>query len=218
MSVELKSGAGTDLATVEATSKALRVISYMPDGTPETHAELFNGVCSSFRTVGSAAVPQNILTIENLTGSGRIVYLQGIQLACDTTAALVTVACQVDVSRTTAIPSGGTVLTKSALDTALASNANIIIRGATASDGGGASAITATAAAGYICRNFIPRQATAVGQVINPVFIELLPKNITENDTLILRENQAIVIQITGTAGSNAATNHYIITILWHEV
>lgn len=134
------------------------------------------------------------------------------------TAVLLTVACQADVSRTTAIPSGGTVLTKVALDTILSSNANVILRGATASDGGVATAITATAATGYLFRQFIPRQATAVGQVEQSFPIELIPVNILESDSLLLRENQAIVVQITGTAASNAATNFYIIVIVWDEV
>lgn len=209
------SGAEADVDTIP---KAVRVILYGPNGNPEEHSELFVGTAASFRTLGNAAAPQNILTFENAAGSGRLVYIQSIEIAVETTVALLTVACQVDVSRTTAIPSGGTALTKTALDSALSSNANVVIRGATASDGGAASAITATAAAGYINRNFINRQATAVGQVVNPNTIQMLPLGVMENDTLILREGEAIVVQITGTAASNAATNHYITSVLWHEV
>src|SRR3990167_9601178 len=210
MSVEIKSGASTDLWTIDPVSKAGRVTLYDTAGNQLEHIESFIGSCSTFRTLGNAAVPQNILTIENLTGSGKIIYLQSIEVVIDTTAALLTVACQLDLSRTTAIPSGGTTLTKHALDTALSSSGNVIVRGATASDGGGASAITATAAAGYISRQFVNRQATAVGQVVPNNPVEMLPTNLTENDTLLLRENQAIVLQVTGTAASNAATNHYI--------
>lgn len=219
MSVEIKSGATADLATVDPTSKAMRVTIYDALGNNlSEHVESFIGACSSFRTLGNAAAPQNLITVENLTGSGKLVYLQSIEIAADTTAALLTVSCQFDLARTTAIPSGGTALTKTAMDTLLSSNANIIVRGATASDGGAASAITATAATGYISRQFVNRQATAVGQVVPNNPIEMLPQNVTENDTLILRENQAIVLQVTGTAASNAATNHYIVNVFWHEV
>jgi hypothetical protein len=218
MAIELKSGLTTDLLTIDSISKAARVTLYDSAGNPVNYSEAFRGVAATFRTLGSAAVPQNIFTIENLSGSGKLVYIRGLYLACDMTAALLTVACQVDLSRTTAIPSGGTALTKAAIDTLLSSNANVILRGATASDGGTATAITATAAAGYIGRLFIPRQATAVGQVMQQFLIDLLPGYLIESDSVLLRENQAIVVQITGTAASNAATNFYIVTCVWDEV
>ena len=218
MPVEIKSGATTDVLTVDPTSKAARITLYDKGGNAIHNVETFKGIAATFRTLGSAAVPQNIFTIENLVGSGKLVFLRGLYLLTDMTAVLLTAACQVDVSRTTAIPTGGTVLTKAALDTALSSNANIILRGATASDGGAATAITATAAAGYLFRNFIARQATAVGQVQQPFPTELLHRVLYETDSLLLREGQAIVVQITGTAASNAATNHYILVCVWDEV
>ena len=218
MPLEIKSGATTDVLTVDPTSKAARSTLYDSAGNPIHLSETFKGIAATFRTLGSAAVPQNIFTMENLTGSGKLVYIRKLHLITDTTAVLLTVACQVDAFRTTAIPTGGTALTKAALDTALSSNANIILRGATASDGGAATAITATAAAGYLFRFFIPRQATAVGQVQQSFPIELTPVILLGTDSLMLRENQAIVIQITGTAASNAATNHYIVVVVWDEV
>lgn len=218
MAIEIKSGLDTTLQTIDPVSKAGRATLYDTAGNPINYAESFRGVASTFRTLGSAAVPQNIFTLENLTGSGRLVYLRGLYFAIETTVALLTVACQINLSRTTGIPSGGTVLTKVAVDTILSSNDNIILRGATASDGGAASAITATAAAGYIGRDFISRQATAVGLVTQQYYTDLLPRYLLESDSLVIRENQAIVVQITGTAASNAATNHYIITPVWDEV
>ncbi len=203
---------------VDVTSRATRVTLYDTAGNLINYSETFKGVAATFRTLGSAAVPQNIFTLENLTGSGRLVYLRGLYFACDVTAALLTVACQIDASRTTAIPTGGTALSKTPIDTALSSNANIIIRGATASDGGAATAIAVTAAAGYIGRDFIPRQATAVGLITQQYYTDLLPRYLLESDSLVIRENQAIVVQITGTAASNAATNHYIVACVWDEV
>ena len=214
----IKSGISADQLTVDATSKAARATLYDSGGNPINYNESFKGVAATFRTLGSAAVPQNIFTLENLTGSGKLVYLRGLYFAIDVTAVLLTVACQIDCLRTTGIPSGGTVLTKGAIDTALSSNANVILRGANASDGGAATAITATAAAGYIGRDFIPRQATAVGLITQQYFTDLLPRYLLESDSLVIRENQAIVVQITGTAASNAATNHYIVSCVWDEV
>ena len=215
---KIRSGVTVDELTVDPTSKAARVSLYDSGGGVLHYVETFRGIAATFRTLGSAAVPQNIFTIENLTGSGKLVYIRKLYLLTDMTAALLTVACQADVSRTTAIPSGTTVLTKTALDTTLSSSASIILRGATASDGGAATAITATAAAGYLFRLFIPRQATAVGQVQQSFPLELVPTIILESDSLMLRENQAIVVQITGAAASNAATNHYIVVCVWDEV
>ncbi len=214
----IKSGTTTDQLTVDPTSKAARVTLYDTAGNPIHYTESFRGSAATFRTLGSAAVPQNIFTIENLTGSGKLVYIRGLYLSTDTTAVLLTVSCQVDVSRAFAIPTGGTVLTKAALDTGLSSNANVILRGATASDGGAATALNATAVAGYLIRDYISRQATAVGQVQQQYCSALFPETLLESDRIVLRENQAIVVQITGTAASNAATNHYIVNCYWEEV
>ena len=218
MPIEVKSGVTADLLTVDPTSKAARMTLYDKGGTALGTLKTFKGIAASFRTLGSAAVPQNVFTIENGVGSGKLVYIRELYLSSDMTAVLLTVACQIDVSRTTAIPSGGTALTKTALDTLLSSNALVVLRGATASDGGAATAITATAAAGYLFRNFVPRQATAVGQVQQQFKAVLTKISLSESDALILREGQANVVQITGTAASNAATNHYIIICVWDEV
>ncbi len=215
---KIRSGVTTDELTIDSTSKAARASLYDSAGNPLYYSETFKGIAASFRTLGSAAVPQNIFTIENLSGSGKLVYIRKLYLLTEMTVALLTVACQADVSRTTAIPSGGTVLTKASLDTLLSSSASVILRGATASDGGAATAITAAAAAGYLFRQFVPRQATAVGQVQQSFPIELIPTVLLESDSLLLRENQAIVVQITGTAASNATTNHYIVVCVWDEV
>ena len=214
----IKSGVASGELKVDATTNAARVTLYDTVGAPINYAETFRGVAATFRILGSAGVPQNIFTIENLSGSGKLVYLRRLELFAETTAALLTVACQVDTSRATGIPTGGTVLGKGALDTALSSSANVILRGANASDGGVATAIAATAAPGYISRGFIPRQATAVGQAMTPNRILLVPDPLLQRDSPLLQENQAIVVQITGTAASNAATNHYIVVCAWDEV
>lgn len=213
----IQSGATSDLLTVDATNKAARIIQYDTLGNVEfaNQGKLFRGAVSSFRTLGSAGTPQNIFTFENLTGSGRKVAIRRLILQLDATGVFLTVACQCDVSRTTAIPSGGTTLTKGALDTNLSSSANIICRGAAASDGGVATAITATAAAPVLWRQFISRQATAVGQLVYPDNT-LIPETCID-DPLILTENTALVVQITGTAATNAATNHYMIMCQWDE-
>lgn len=215
----IKSGATSDQLTIDPISKAARVTLYDAADNPINYSETFKGVAATFRILGSAAVPQPLFTLANLVGSGKLVYLRGLYFACDVTAVLLTVACQIDALRTSAIPSGGTVLTKTAVDTALNSSANVILCGANASDGGAATAITAPVVGqGYIGRDFIPRQATAVGLVTQQYFTDLLPRYLLESDSLVIRAGQAIVVQITGTAASNAATNHYIVSCVWDEV
>lgn len=168
---------------------------------------------ASFRTVGSAATPQNLLTIENIDAT-KLVTVRAIILQMDATAVLTAVMPLNKLSRATAVPSAGTVLNKAQFDTANASNANTIVRGGTASDGGALTAITATAGT-TIWQEYGMRMHTVVGQVLAPV--SYLPK-IIDTKNLILRQNQALVVQVVAAAGtSNPATNHYSVCVVWDE-
>lgn len=168
---------------------------------------------SSFRTVGSAATPQNLLTIENIDAT-KLVTVRTIIVQMDATAVLTAVMPLNKLSRATAVPTGGTTLNKAQFDTANASNANTIVRGGTASDGGVLTAITATAGT-TIWQEYGMRMHTVVGQVLAPV--SYLPK-IIDTKNLILRQNQALVVQVVAAAGtSNPATNHYSVCVVWDE-
>jgi hypothetical protein len=102
-----------------------------------------------------------------------------------------------------------------ALDTGLTSNASVVCRGATASHGGAATAITATAGT-TAWHRYALRLHTAVGEVI-PDDGDLLPE-IMDSTPLILRANQSLLVQVINvTAASNAATNHYVVKALWEE-
>lgn len=169
---------------------------------------------ASFRTLGSAATPHNLFTIENIDAT-KLVYIRRITVQLDATAVLTSVMPQVKLSRATAVPTGGTALNKGQFDTGNASNANTIVRGATASDGGVATAITSTAGT-TLWQQYCMRMHTVVGQVlandnnVAPLLIE------TQN--LILRQNQALLVQIVASAGaSNPATNHWFCNIVWEE-
>lgn len=166
----------------------------------------------SFRVLGSAATPHNLLTIENIDAT-NLVRVRDIMLQMDATAVLVAVMPLTKVSRATAVPTGGTVLNKAQWDTANASNANTIVRCGTASDGGVATAITATAGTS-IWQEYQMRMHTVVGQVISPV--SRMPVILTKD--LILRQNQALVIQVVSAVGtSNPATNHWSVGVTWDE-
>lgn len=169
---------------------------------------------SSFRTLGNASTTQNLLTIEN-THATRIVRIRALSFLMDATAVLTAVMPQIKVNRCS-VPSGGTALTKVRFNTAeAASDSTVVVRGATASDGGSATAITATPG-DLLWQQIGMRLHTAVGQVLGIEF-NLLPPLI-ENSPIVLRQNEAIVVNIVATAGtSNPNTNHYIVSIVWDE-
>ena len=167
-----------------------------------------------FRTVGTAATPQNLMTIENIDAT-KLDYIRRIVVHVDATAVLVSVMPQVKLSRATAVPTGGTALNKGQFDTGNASNANTIIRCGTASDGGVATAITSTAGT-TLWQQYCMRMHTVVGQVLAPD--NNVAPQLVDTQELILRQNQALLIQIVASAGaSNPATNHWFCNIVWEE-
>ncbi len=169
---------------------------------------------ASFRTLGSAATPHNLFTIENIDAT-KLVTLRRLTVQLDATAVLVSVMPQVKLSRATAVPTGGTVIAKAQFDTGNASNANTIVRGATASDGGVATAITSTAGTS-IWQQYCMRMHTVVGQVVAPD--NNVAPTLIEVDGIILRQNQALLVQIVASAGaSNPATNHWVANVVWEE-
>lgn len=169
---------------------------------------------ASFRTLGTAATPHNLLTIENIDAT-KLVYIRRLTVQMDATAVLVSVMPQVKASRATAVPTGGTALNKAQFDTGNASNANTIVRGATASDGGAATAITSTAGTS-IWQQYCMRMHTVVGQVL-ALDNNVLPL-LVDTQNLILRQNQALLVQIVASAGaSNPATNHWFCNVVWEE-
>jgi len=144
-----------------------------------------------FRTLGTAATPQNLMTIENIDAT-KLVYIRRIVVQLDATAVLVSVMPQVN-----------------------ASNANTIIRCGTASDGGAATAITSTAGT-TLWQQYCMRMHTVVGQVLG-VDNNVAP-GLVDTQNLILRQNQALLIQVVASAGaSNPATNHWFCNIVWEE-
>lgn len=175
------------------------------------------GLVTTWRTIGAAATAQNLFAISNASGSTTLVAVRRLGVQLDHTAVLVAVMPQIKAFRITAgIAGGGTLLDKKQLDTNEVENASVTVRGATASDGGAATAITGTLDTGAIWQQFGSRVHTAVGQVIasdNNVLPQLV-----EGDPLILRANQALVVQVVAAAGtSNPATNHWFAQCVWDE-
>jgi hypothetical protein len=168
---------------------------------------------ATFRTVGSAGTPHNLFTIYNT--STAVIRVRRLVMQMDATVVLTAVMPLVKTSRITTAPTGGTVLTKTLWDTTATSNAGVVCRGATASDGGAATAITATAG-DVLWQQYGMRMHTLAGQVLG--LDNNVVSSISENTPVFLRQNQGLLIQIVAAAGtSNPATNHWFVQCAWDE-
>lgn len=170
---------------------------------------------SSPRTLGNATTSQVLFTLENGLTSGVLLAVRRLAGYMDSTAALAAVVPVMRSYRLTAVPLGGTTITKSLLDTGQTSVAGVVARGATASDGGAATAITASLGVD-IWDAMTQRLHTAVGQVLTDP-IPILP-SLCESEPFILRPGEALAAVVTAAATtSNPATNHYIVNAMFEE-
>lgn len=162
---------------------------------------------TTFRTLGIATA-QNLFTLENPVGSGRTLAVTRLTHQKEQTAltlTLVTVVC----ARTTALPTGGTVLGSVLLET---SGSPVgIARGATASDGGAATAITATLGI-RIWTQFNSRLATVAGYLFTPDN-PIIP-DISNERPLLIAPGNAILV---ATTSASLTTDHYVINCAWVE-
>lgn len=173
------------------------------------------GLASTFRTQGAAATTQNIFSIANASGSAVILRVRRLVTQLDATAALTAVMPQVKTSRSLLIPSGGTVLLKGNFDTTKTSNASVVLRQATASDGGSLTPILANPG-DIMWQQYCMRLHTAVGQVL-ATDETVLPELITDYP-VVVRANQALLVQVVASAGSsNPATNMWFTSCVWEE-
>lgn len=167
---------------------------------------------ASFRTLGNAATTQNLFVIYN-TSPTKIVDVRRLVMQMDATAVLTAVMPLVKTCRIASY-SGGTALSK--IDwAATASDGAIQVVGATASDGGTATAITATPTAA-LWQQYGMRLHTAVGQILG--LDNNVITSISENYPIRLTQNQGILVHIVAAAGtSNPNTNHYFVQCAWEE-
>ena len=168
----------------------------------------------SFRILGTAGTPHNLFTIFN-SGTNRVVRIRRLVMQMDATATLTSFMPIIKTSRVTVAPTGGTVITKIQWDTAVASHADITVRAANASDGGAATAITATAGS-TLWQQFGMRMHTVVGQVLG--IDNNVLSGIAETYPVFLRQNEGLLVQVVAAAGSsNPATNHWFVQCAWDE-
>jgi hypothetical protein len=183
----------------------------------QERAVTFRGFATSFRTLGDTTTSQKIFTIENAAGSTVVVGVRQLFVQMDPTAILAGApASSVRIFRVTTLPTGGTTLSKGSLDTALTSSASVVLRGATASDGGTATAITSTTPVPSLMHRLLTRLESAVGHMIMDD-VSLLP-DICATEPLYLRASEGLSVVVNqATAANNAATNHHLFTIQWDE-
>lgn len=176
----------------------------------------FRGIYGSFRVPGSAATPQNLLTISNASGSTVLVGLRELRVWTMPTVATITVVPPIlSLYRITSVPSGGTAATKTSLDSReAASNASVTIRGPASADGT-ATAITATAAGQRLSAEYAAHQY-ALG-LLHPIATDVLAA-IPVEYPLIMAAGDSYLLQLTtAAAADNVATRHFVVECMWEE-
>lgn len=169
---------------------------------------LITALTTSFRTVGLASAPHNLFTLENPIGSGRTIAILSL-ITQEESSALSTNLVSICTGHTTALPSGGTILAMDKLETS--GTISAIARGATASDGGVATTITATLLT-RMWTQFRQRFLTAVGYIANSDNY-VLP-SILKDRPLLLAPGTAIIVQAVSAA---LTTDQYVVNCMWFE-
>ena len=180
----------------------------------------FSGRAATFVTPGRAAVAQKVFAIHNATGSPVLVSVDRLTVDLLTTVAkLATVLPPViRIQRFTALPTGGTALAKTGMDTAATSNASVTVWGDSSADNAGAgtsSATTLTITAGaVISQKYAPRMFTVAGY--EP--IDTAPFFHGEPDiTLRALEGICVFLDMATVTSGNPATDKWMVTCDWLE-
>lgn len=181
----------------------------------------FIGMVPTFRTLGTAAAaPHWVATVENQTGSARLVLVRQVVFYMDSTAATTTPNPIATLCRPTGTIAGGTTLTKTSVgvgtDTADTSATQVVLRGATASDGGVATAITGLTLANRMWRTTGMRLHTAAGQS-GGFGKDLVPPALRDHGIVLRAGEQLGVALEYAAAADSPATMHYMIDVLFEE-
>ncbi len=210
---------------VDGAGKALRT--FLPSGRT-THDQYvipvdprvvtFRGRGNTFRIPGRAGTTgARLATIHNATGSTVLVNVNRISVdAVATVVKAVTVLPPIiRISRITALPTGGTAITKAPIDTALTTSASVTLLGDASADSTlSGTQLAATAVAGQVLtQEYMPRLITAAGYEVGDriSFFEGEPD-------VTLRALEGLVIHLDYTlVTQNVATDMWIVTIDWEE-
>ncbi len=181
----------------------------------------FIGMASTFRTLGTAAAaPHWLFQMGHAAGSGKLILVRHVTFNMDSTAATTAINVIATLCRSTGTVGGGTALTKvsvgTGVDAAETSASQLALVGATASDGGVATAITGLTVANRMWRAFGMRMHTAVGQSAGAPK-ELIPGALRDHG-IVLREGDQLSVALEyAAAADNAATMHHMVDVSWEE-
>jgi len=180
----------------------------------------FRGRAATFVTPGRGGVTQRLFALMNAGGSPVIVSLNRIVVDLLTTAvkAQNVLPPIIRANRITAT-SGGTALTKMAMDSNMSSNGSVSVAGDSSADNGGAgtlsgTALSVTTTGQPLAQIYAPRVLTAVGYEL----VDTAPFFIGEPD-VILRAGEGMAIsldQATSSTG-NPSTDRWTLFADWTE-
>jgi hypothetical protein len=175
----------------------------------------FRGGVTAPVVVGNDATTQTLFCVENGIASRVNVLIRELHTDLDPIGAVTAVMPLVKTSRGTGI-SGGIILAKGTLDTALTSDPAVVFRSAM----GETAPITATPG-DVVFSQFLSRMHTAAEQstlLQNEFGTSCLPYPLTAKD-FVLRPGQSLIVRVVAAAGtSNAALNNYYnAACVWEE-
>lgn len=181
----------------------------------------FRGRAATFVTPGRAGVTQRLLSLYNAAGSTVLVSVNRITVDLLTTVAKAATVQPplIRVQRFSGVPTGGTALTKTPLDSAGTANASVTATGDSSADNGGAGTSSATALAlptpgGIIAQKYAPRMLTAVGY--EP--IDTAPFLYGEPDVVLRAgEGLAVSLDMATTSTGNPTTDKWVAEMDWEE-
>jgi hypothetical protein len=176
----------------------------------------FKGRSCSFKNPGRAAVSQKILSIHNAVGSTVIVDINRMRVdMLGTVVKAVTVVPPViRIVRYTTVQTGGTVLAKGTLKTALTSNASVTVTGDASADGTLSGTTLTLTPTSTLAQAYAPRILSAVGYEL----IDTVEFFLGETDiTLAAGEGLAVFLDAATVTTGIPATDAYIASVDWAE-
>lgn len=165
---------------------------------------------ASFRTVGVAG-NQNLFALRNDSGATVRVRRITVQLDVPGGTNLTGVMPLVKLSRISGA-TGGTALAKTPFDSNFESIAGVVALGATAADGGAATAITATPG-GEAWQQYAWRRHSAYGQLLS--FDNNLLPTLVESYDWTLQPGETLLAAVIG--ANNTVNNHWFVQAVWEE-
>lgn len=175
---------------------------------------------TTFRTLGNGAVEQFLLSIQNnnvVNSATLIIGIRRVTITMDATVASLAVKPIFRIGQFLG-STGGTILGKLASMSGLGptSDATVVVRGATASDGGAATPITGTIGNTTGRESFGSRMATVAGEAQSLTQIELWTPQ--DSPIMIAPGFGSYSVKVNAAAAAdNPTTNHYLTEIMWEE-